>query len=253
MRVIGVISGKGGVGKTIVAINLAASLYKYYRKDVLLVDANITTSHVGLYLGLYATPVTLNDVLRGTVDIKKAVYKHSSGINVVPASLRLEDLKDIDWKLVKEKLSGIFNDYEFVILDSSPGFNKESLITLETCSEALFVTNPIVHSVADLIKCKECSIELNVKQIGIIVNMVRDKKYELKNDEIRQMTGIDVIGSVHYDDAIMESIISKAPAINISKKVDREFLRISKYLIGDEPAEKVSFISRLSSLFKWMK
>ncbi len=230
-RVVGVVSGKGGVGKTIVSINLAAALHKYYRQKTLLVDCNITTSHIGLYLGIYSTPATLNDALKGAVPIEKAIYEHSSGIHVVPASLKLEDLRDVDWHVVKEKLSGLIGSYDFIILDSSPGFNRESLITLEACHEALFVTNPIVHTVADIIKCKKLCDELHVKPLGIVLNMVRNKKYEISRQEVERMTQLPVIESISYSDAIMESIISKVPAISKSRSIDSHFKHMSEFLV----------------------
>jgi len=58
-RVIGCISAKGGVGKTTSAINLAAALH-VFGKDVILVDANLTTPNVGVYLGVPIAPVTLS-------------------------------------------------------------------------------------------------------------------------------------------------------------------------------------------------
>ena len=56
-RIIGCISAKGGVGKTTSAINLAAAL-NYFGKDVTLVDANLTSPNVGIYLGTPISPVT---------------------------------------------------------------------------------------------------------------------------------------------------------------------------------------------------
>jgi flagellar biosynthesis protein FlhG len=250
-RVIGIISGKGGVGKTIVAINLAASLCKYYKKRVLILDANITTPHVGLYLGLYSTPVTLNDVLKGHVEIEKAIYEHSSGIHAMPSSLRYEDMKDVDWRVVKDKTSEVFERYDIIILDSSPGFNRESLITLGVCNEAVFVTNPIVHSAADLIKCRDISRELNVRPLGIALNMVRNKKYEISEREVEELVELNVLCSIPYDDRVMESIVKKRLAIELSQKIDREILKISKHIAGSEvPFKGEGFFSRLFALLK---
>ncbi len=249
-RVVGVISGKGGVGKTVVAINTAAALQKYYGMKVLLVDCNITTSHIGLYLGIYSTPVTLNDALKGHIGIEKTIYEHPSGINVIPASLKLEDLKDMDWHVVKERLVDILDKYDFILLDSSPGFNRESLITLEASQEALMVTNPIVHTVADLIKCRQLCEELHVKPLGIVVNMIRGKKYELAKQEVEQMADIPIIASIPYSEAIMESIISKKPAVDLSHKIGAHFRRIADFLVSGTVAEENGFLEKLRKIFR---
>ena len=49
-RIIGIVSGKGGVGKTTLGINLGAALAHHLKKNVTIVDCNVTTSHLGLYL-----------------------------------------------------------------------------------------------------------------------------------------------------------------------------------------------------------
>ena len=249
-RVVGVISGKGGVGKSVVAINTAAALHKYYGKKVLLVDCNITTSHIGLYLGLYSTPVTLNDALKGHIDIEKTIYEHPSGINVIPASLRLEDLRNVDWHMVREKLLGILDNYDFILLDSSPGFNRESLITLEASHEALMVTAPLVPTVADLIKCRQLCEELHVKPLGVVLNKVRNKKYELSKQEVEQMTEMSVIASIPYYETVMESTITKTPAINISRKIGSHFKDISEFLIDEKISEDKGLVKQLKKLFR---
>jgi septum site-determining protein MinD len=73
-RIIGIVSGKGGVGKTTIVANLGAALASFYKKRVIIVDCNVTTSHLGLYLGMYYHPVSLNQVLRGEASMDDAIY-----------------------------------------------------------------------------------------------------------------------------------------------------------------------------------
>lgn len=63
MRVIGIVSGKGGVGKTTLVANLGLSLVKF-GKSVTAVDCNVTTSHLGFNFGLHYYPKTLNNILK---------------------------------------------------------------------------------------------------------------------------------------------------------------------------------------------
>ena len=72
-RIISIASGKGGVGKTTISINLATSLAMNFNKNVIVMDCNITTSHLSLYLGSYYHPVTLNQVLKGEAKMMDAV------------------------------------------------------------------------------------------------------------------------------------------------------------------------------------
>ena len=93
-KVITVSSGKGGVGKTVSSINLAIALNNL-GKNVILVDANLTTPNVGLNLGAPIVPISLNHVLNGKNKTREAIYEHHSGTKILPASLSLEALKNI--------------------------------------------------------------------------------------------------------------------------------------------------------------
>jgi len=68
MKLITVTSGKGGVGKTTTSINLGAALNEL-GKEVVVVDANLTTPNLGLHFGAPIVPVSLNHVLQGKADI----------------------------------------------------------------------------------------------------------------------------------------------------------------------------------------
>ena len=90
-RFVVIASGKGGVGKTFVSLNLATALSQFGR-DVILVDANLSTPHIGMHLGSTTFPVTIHDVLQGKKHIHQALYQHPSKITVVPGSVSLNSV-----------------------------------------------------------------------------------------------------------------------------------------------------------------
>lgn len=81
-RFIALLSGKGGVGKTTVALNLACAL-RSFKQDVIVVDCAFTTPDIGLYLGVPKPPVSLADALDGKKHIMDAVYSHASGMRII--------------------------------------------------------------------------------------------------------------------------------------------------------------------------
>ena len=113
MKIIGLLSGKGGVGKTTTSINVSAAL-NHFGKKVVVVDANVTTPNVGLHLGVPIVPVTLHDVLKGSHKIHDAVYQHKSGTLVVPASIALHDLKNLNPNKLTKHIEDLKQSVEII-------------------------------------------------------------------------------------------------------------------------------------------
>ena len=100
-KVIVITSGKGGVGKTTTAINLGAAM-NYFGKDVLIVDANLTTPNIGIHLGSPEVPITLNHILNKKADVFEGVYEHESGLKIIPSSLSVKELEKLKPERLKD-------------------------------------------------------------------------------------------------------------------------------------------------------
>ena len=116
MRLITITSGKGGVGKTTSAINLGAALNSF-GKEVIIVDANLTTPNVGLHLGAPIVPVNLNHVLSGKAKVADAIYEHDSGTKIIPSSLSVKELRRLNHKKLKDVGKKLRKMADFVIFD----------------------------------------------------------------------------------------------------------------------------------------
>jgi septum site-determining protein MinD len=237
VRIIDVCSGKGGVGKTTVVANLGVALQKF-NKRVVVIDCNLTTCHLSLTLGMYSNPITLNNFLRNEAKIEDATYVHSSGLRVVPASMDFRDVVNVDASDMKQKLKSSFSNYDFVFLDSAPSLGKESLISLQASDEVLFVANPNVPSLVDVVRCNQLISMLDEKPtpIGIVMNMVRNKPYEIKTEEVKQFTSLPVIGVVPEDEKILECANKKTLSIISKPKCSssRAFFEIAAKISGFE-------------------
>jgi len=231
-RVIGVVSGKGGVGKTITVINLSAALMEF-GKNVIAIDADVKMSGLGLQLGMYYFPVTLNDVLMDRGNIHEALYIHSSGLRIIPASLSVEDVK-------VSRLNRVLNDPflkdNIVFVDTAPGLEKNTISILKSCPEVIIVTIPEVPAIADAMKIISTSKKTNTKPIGIIVNMYRNRDpNQINVDEIESSCGLPVIGIIPEDKIIKKGVFLGIPSVllNPYSSSSIAFKEIAARLIGE--------------------
>ncbi len=235
VRIIGIVSGKGGVGKTTIGLNLGASLAHHFKKNVTIVDCNVTTSHLGLYLGMYYCPITLNKVLRGEYTAEEAVQQHHSGLKIIPASLSLSDLEGIDVTEIRESIKSLFDKNDIILLDGSPGLGREAIATLKASDEILYVTNPYIPFAMDIVRNQEIVNEIGVKPLGIVLNMVRGKKYEMNNKEIEELTRLPVIAKIPFDMNVHKSLALKTPIVTYKPytAASKEMIKLASNLIGE--------------------
>ena len=185
-KVITVISGKGGVGKTISAINLAASLNKM-KKNVVLVDCNFTTPNTALHLGSPIVPVTLNQVLAGRKRVYDAIYQHYSGLKIVASSISLKALKDINPNNLPKAIRDLRRIADLIILDGAAGLGKEALMSIENSDDIVIVTNPEMPAVTDALKTIKLAEQLKKNVLGVIVTRVRKDGKEMKLADISNL------------------------------------------------------------------
>ena len=134
-----IISGKGGVGKTTSTINLGASMNSF-GKEVIIVDANLTTPNVGLHLGSPIVPVTLNHVMNDKAKVEEAIYEHESGTKILPSSLSINELKNIDHEKLIDVTKKLRKIADHILLDSSAGLGEEAKAAIKSGDEIIIVT-----------------------------------------------------------------------------------------------------------------
>jgi septum site-determining protein MinD len=233
-RIIGIVSGKGGVGKTTIVANLGASFHK---KRVIIVDCNVTTSHLGLYLGMYYHPVSLNQVLRGESSMDDAIYDYTiPGLKIIPASLSLDELKGVDIGELKYRIKDLFGKADIILLDSAPGLGKEGMATLRASDEILFVTTPFVPHVIDVIKCHQIAKELGAKSLGIVLNMSGEGRHELSPQDIEKLVELPIISAIPRDKNVLRSLASKIPVVDLNPNSAsaKEIKKLASVIVGEE-------------------
>ena len=214
MAIITVTSGKGGVGKTTTTINLGAAL-NHFKKEVIIVDANLTTPNVGLHLGAPIVPVNLNHVMQGKAKVSDAIYEHDSGTKVIPSSLSVKELRKINHDKLKDVAKKLRNMADFVLLDSAAGLGDEAVGSIEAADELIIVTNPEITAVTDALKTVKLAEELGKKVRGVIITRVSKNQHEMSISNIKEMLDLPVLGVVPEDKKVLASLRHKDAVIHM--------------------------------------
>lgn len=233
-KVIGVLSGKGGVGKTTVVANLGASLVNDFNRNVLLIDCNVTTSNLGLHFGMYSDlPITLREVLEKNVPVAHSVFFHHLGVRIIPAPLNGKITKFTKFNKIIKKIK---NDYEIVLIDCAPGLGKEVLVATKPIDQAIVVTTPDLPAVTDALKTIDFLNRLKKSVLGIVLNRVKNEKYELTIKEIESTCKCNVISVIPEDSKIPESIANGVPVCIYDKKskATAQLKKLAAYLVGEK-------------------
>jgi len=250
-RVIGVLSGKGGVGKTTLVSNLGVSLAQE-GKNVAIVDANLTGANLGLHFGLLSYSVSIHDVMKDNALLTDAVYKHSSGVDIIPASLSIEHI-DTKPRSLRDSIDEFFSEKDFVLIDAATGLDRETLAAIEMSDEILLVTHPELPTVSDALRTKTVAEKYGKGIIGIVLNRVT-KKDELRKDNVSSFFELPIIGAIPEDPIVRKSIEAKKPVVlsHPNHRVSNEIRKVSDHILGKtyKPKKDRGFLDRLLAFFR---
>ena len=251
-RIISVLSGKGGVGKTTLVSNLGAALVKR-GKNVIILDGNVTTPNLSLHLGIPFYPVTLHDVLKSKIPIESAIYHHESGLKIIPASLSYEAVKDVDMERFQAVILKLLGKADIVIVDSAAGLGKEALSAINVADDLIVVTNPDLPSVTDALRTIKIAEERGTKVTGVVVNRIKGLRHEMPLNEIKSMLEVPIIAAIPEDLAVPRSIAKRIPVVyhKPNSRASLEFHRLAAKIAG-EPWAAVKKKSWLDRLFFWL-
>ncbi|MEE9593781.1 MAG: cell division ATPase MinD [Candidatus Hydrothermarchaeales archaeon] len=206
-----VASGKGGVGKTNISINLGTAMAQL-GKTITVLDADIEMANVELRLRLDKKGKSLHDVLAGDADVHEAIYDGPGGLKVVPCGTSLEGLRAADPNKLGEVLMKVLETTDVLIIDAPAGLGT-ALGAMAVAHEMLLVVNPEIASVADAMKVKQVFQELEGVFLGVIVNRASYNEEDLKIGEIEALLDSEVIAVVPEDRAMKQAAAYGSPLV----------------------------------------
>lgn len=247
-KVIGIISIKGGVGKTSVVVSLGSALVNEFGKKVLLIDANFSAPNLALHLGIVKPEISLHHVLSNKANIKEAIYETDYGFHLMPGALIH---KKIDPFKLKEKINHLKDFYDVILVDSSPNLNEEMLATMIASDEIFVITTPDHVTLSTTLRAIKIAKQRNTKIDGLILNKVHNKKFELDLKEIEEATDTPIMAVLPYDLNVLEALANNTPSTSYKEKSDAsiEYKKLAAALIGKK-FKDTRFKTRMKNLFR---
>lgn len=205
-QVIALASGKGGVGRTTAAINIAVEL-RMDDVEVCLVDADIGMPNLGTQLSI-THDVTIHDVLAGTASVEDAVVERAPGFGVVIGDRSLDTLGGIDPKALKDVCDELVARYEYVILDTGSGVSFETVYPTRIADELVLVTTDEPAAVDDTQRTADITRAENTPIRGVLVSRT-DGAADANAIATRLRTTL--LGTVPMDPVVAESTAEGKP------------------------------------------
>ena len=235
-RVISVVSGKGGVGKTTMTSNIGVAMSKH-GEDVVIIDGNFSGANIAQHFGMGFQDVSLNDVLEGDAYITQAVAKHPEGVSVLPASI-LEFESEAE--NLKHSLIDFLGDKDYVLIDAAAGVGDEVEAAVKASDEVLLVSKPELPSLTNTLGAKKLADKMDRDVIGLVLNEVRDENHEVEHEDITELVGEDVIGRVPDHKHVREAIALRNPVVSYkpNSRASHSIEDVAYKMRGEEPPER---------------
>lgn len=247
-EVLGIIAAKGGVGKTTVALNIGAAMCQMFNKRVLVVDANFSTPHLGLSIGLVNPYFTLQDVITGKISVFQALYKHGLGFYVLPGALAPKKVNPL---FLKSKIDELREYFDKIIIDSSPSLNDEMLATMQASDSLLVVTSSDHLTLSSTMHAVAIAKKKNIPIAGLIINRAKGKKFEISQEEIEKATNVPVLASFIDDNKVLEALSAATPVVLYApqRKISYDYEKLAALLLGQE-YKRQSIIEKFANILK---
>lgn len=265
MRILAITSGKGGVGKTNLAVNLAIALQDMgYR--VLIVDADFGLGNVDIMLGL--SPIyNLSHVIFHNIDIYDVIIRGPSDIMILPGGsglLKLANIQSSELDKLIGELIKINDIVDIILIDTGAGLSTQNVKMILAANEAILVTTSEPTSLMDAYgMVKVVSSMDNRVNFNLMMNMVEDindAHIAIRNFQKAGKQFLDVeiseLGLIENSSAVSKSIRTQSPFIlkYPNSRATKQLRNIANNLV-EEPYKKddmsiISYINRLFGLFK---
>ena len=244
-RVIAVSSGKGGVGKTNLSVNLASALSQMgYR--VLIIDADLGMANVNIVLGASAKYNLLN-LIRDNVNVEDILAEGPCGVKFLSGGSGIEELANLtafDLERIISKLNLCENLADIILIDTGAGLSKSVLNFLMAADDVILVTTPEPTAMTDVYAImKAYSNQPDCSEVKLVVNRVTepnegiDVQAKLEKTALRFLNlNVTTLGEIKEDRNLVRAVKAQKPVVLSypNSDVAKCIKKIASVLISDD-------------------
>ena len=247
-RIIAIASGKGGVGKTNLAINMGI-LFAREGKRVVVMDADLGLANVNVILGVIPK-YNLHHVLKGQKKLSEIMVDTPQGIKIIAGASGFSKLANLNEQELGKFVSALeeLSQFDVVILDTGAGVSRNVLSFIIAAGEVIVVTTPEPTAITDAYGIiKSISAESSGVSMKLVVNRVPNiaagrKVAERVINIAGQFLNVKVenLGLIYEDDVVVKSVVKQKPFVLAYPKSRAAYSvdHIVKNLLGIPVEEK---------------
>ena len=264
LRVIAVTSGKGGVGKTTVAVNMAVAAATELGKKVVVVDGSFQFGDVGVLLNLNPKNKSIADLIpeieAGELDsVDTFVINHSAGIRVLLAPPSPEMAELITPSGVKKVLDALRRSHDLVIVDCTSYFNDTTLAILDAADIVLTMLSLEITSIKNMRLFLEVTEQLGYEssKVRLVLNRA-DSALGIRVADVEHSIGRKVDDTIVSDGRSVVYALNRGVPFFLSNReaqVSQDILRLTRAVIGERTqvasSDEHGKAAQKKSLFAW--
>jgi flagellar biosynthesis protein FlhG len=260
-RTFAVVAGKGGVGKSILALNLAVSLAQD-GKSVCLLDANLGLGSLDVMCGLNGY-WNLSHVMTGARRIDDVVLQGPAGLHLITGASGITELADCPSNAQQELLEQLVElerRYDVLIIDTGSGIHRLVRQFALAADQLLVVTTPEPTSITDAYATIKSFGAAEIS-LGVVVNLADSGDAALKIGERLKQTAkmflkrdVEFLGCIPRDAGVPQSVVARQPLVSFmpSSPAARALARLARRCLVNPASQSASetFFERLS---RWVQ
>lgn len=236
-RIISFVSGKGGVGKSVLCAGIGCALGEM-GKSVCLLDFDFGLNNLDLMLNIEQNVVyDLSDFLSGRTRLRQTLVSEERRDNVYFLSTsKINTIAELDLELVSQTIKQLAAVFDFVLIDCPAGIDNANRFCIEEADEVCVVVCPNIASLRDANKIASLIFNLG-KKPRLIINRLKKnlvlKKKSLNEEEISKMLNMQCLG-VCYECEALGSYLSLNNVYDCSMEAKQNFNLLAANLIGNK-------------------